>query len=325
MAGPSGSQGAYACPAILRRVSTLALITTYLLIVLGSTVRVTHSGMGCRSWPLCDGHLAPLDNFHSAIEQYHRYGAAIVSVLVYYTGFLAWRHCRHQRRVFIPAVISCGVILLQVGLGALTVLTHNAPVTVGMHLLGGVLELGIVTVVAITAHGKALYQSDRVFPSSGVAKSAVVRWSLLAVLATLGIIITGSIVVNSHAAQACPQWPFCSYGAAPARLVDFQYLHRATVLVGGLLLLVFFVRAWNGWRSLGVGPLIVVDIALFGIQVVAGALSAVLRAPADIQDLHLAIAALFWAGIIALVSMAWDRTSNLERANGDREFRVLEK
>ncbi len=302
----SGAPFRSACPKILQRISLLALIATYCLIVLGSTVRVTHSGMGCRSWPLCNGHIAPLDNFHSAIEQYHRYGAAIVSVLVFYTGFLAWRHSRRLPRVFIPALLSCGVILLQVGLGALTVLTHNAPITVGMHLVTGLIELGIVTVVAVTTRSSTPQSSDRMALSTGLTKQNVLRWGLVAVMSTLVIIITGSIVVNTHAAKSCPQWPFC---AGPLHLVAAQYLHRGVVLVGVVLIGLAFYRAWGRRRELGIGMIIVIDAVILAVQIVIGAFSAILRAPAYIQDIHLATAALFWLGIITFATVAWDRIS----------------
>ncbi|WP_276941458.1 COX15/CtaA family protein [Ferrimicrobium acidiphilum] len=293
-------------PKLLRWISLLALIATYCLIVLGSTVRVTHSGMGCRSWPLCNGHIAPLDNFHSAIEQYHRYGAAIVSVLVFYTGFLAWRHCRRLPRVFVPALLSCGVILLQVALGALTVLTHNAPITVGMHLVTGLIELAIVTVVAVTTRSGSSLPTERVALQTGLTKQNVLRWGLVAVMSTLAIIITGSVVVNTHASKSCPQWPFC---AGPLHLVAAQYLHRGVVLVGVVLIGLALHRAWGKWRGLGVGAIIVIDAVILAIQIVIGAFSAILRAPAYIQDLHLATAALFWVGIITFATMAWDRMS----------------
>jgi len=38
---------------LIRVLSVRTLITTHCLIVLGSTVRVTNSGMGCKDWPLC--------------------------------------------------------------------------------------------------------------------------------------------------------------------------------------------------------------------------------------------------------------------------------
>ncbi|WP_298344118.1 COX15/CtaA family protein [Ferrimicrobium sp.] len=307
------------CPTIVRRVSLIALIATYLLVVLGSTVRVTHSGMGCRSWPLCNGHLAPIDNFHSAMEQFHRYIAAIVSVLVFYTGYLAWRHARHLRSVFVPALISCGIILVQVVLGAITVLTHNAPITVGMHLVTGLIELGIVTVVATAAF---IAPTRATGGPTHTTDSYMLRLAITGVLATLAIIITGAFVVDSGAAKACPGWPVCSFNAAPARLIVAQFLHRGMVAIGGLAIAVVLLRAWRNWRSLGAGPLIVFDATMFLVQVVAGAFSAVLKAPPGVQDLHLAIGAIFWMGMVALATFGWVHKPDHNGINGSPDIHV---
>jgi hypothetical protein len=53
---------------LIRVLSVLTLITTYCLIVLDSTVRVTNSGMGCKDWPLCASQVGPLSTFHPLME-----------------------------------------------------------------------------------------------------------------------------------------------------------------------------------------------------------------------------------------------------------------
>jgi heme A synthase len=55
--------------------------------------------------------------------------------------------------------------------------------------------------------------------------------------------------------------------------------------------------------------IIVIDAVILAVQIVIGAFSAILRAPAYIQDIHLATAALFWVGIITFATVAWDRIS----------------
>jgi heme A synthase len=55
--------------------------------------------------------------------------------------------------------------------------------------------------------------------------------------------------------------------------------------------------------------IIVIDAVILAVQIVIGAFSAILRAPAFIQDVHLATAALFWVGVIVFATVAWDRIS----------------
>lgn len=65
-----------------RALTLVSLACAYLLVVLGDTVRFTESGMGCRSWPLCNGSAGLSGSYHALLEQSHRYLAAIVSILV---------------------------------------------------------------------------------------------------------------------------------------------------------------------------------------------------------------------------------------------------
>ena len=114
---------------LIRVLSVLTLLSTYCLIVLGSTVRVTNSGMGCKDWPLCASQAGPLSTFHPLMEQSHRYLATLVTVLIITLAVVTWRAGRLAHHVFIPALVLAGVIVVQIVLGAITVLSNNAPVT----------------------------------------------------------------------------------------------------------------------------------------------------------------------------------------------------
>ena len=71
----------------------LLLITTIILaliqIVLGITVRVTGSGLGCPDWPTCYGNWIPPLRFDSIIEYTHRLSASSLGLVTFITlGFL---------------------------------------------------------------------------------------------------------------------------------------------------------------------------------------------------------------------------------------------
>ncbi|HVA21444.1 MAG TPA: COX15/CtaA family protein [Candidatus Micrarchaeia archaeon] len=293
-AGPAGP-GSTAATALARSALATA-VATYVLVILGSTVRVTESGMGCPGWPLCYGQLGPIDRFHSAVEQTHRYVVVVVTVLVLLTAALAWFAARRRRSVLWPATAAAVVIVVQIALGAVTVITHNAPITVALHLLTAQLLLALVTVVAVTARTATR--------AAGAARLPWLGWA--AVAATFVLLVAGSLVVDGGATYACPSWPACGLHGEPAALVAIQYVHRGAVLVVGIILAVFVMRAARGWRHVA-GSRWVADLigAAFLAEVAVGGLSATLRAPEGIQDLHLALAAVIWVGVVALATLGW--------------------
>ncbi len=289
-AGPPGpSDPASTATLVLALVTTAA---TYALVVLGSTVRVTNSGMGCPSWPLCYGRLGPIDRFHALLEQSHRYLVVVVTVCAVATVVAAWR-ARRRHAVLAPAGVALGLVLVQAGLGALTVLAKNAPWTVAVHLVVGLVFLGATTVSAVSAlwGPPRLTGSLRALGRSG--------WAL--VLAVLATVVGGSLVVANGAGGACAAWPLCP--ARASGLADWQLAHRSLVVLAALGLGVFVAVRWRAgssrWRASALAAL-----GLFMLVAAMGAASALTRAAATWQDLHLAMVALLWVSVVASACLA---------------------
>jgi heme A synthase len=276
-----------------RLVTTLAAATTvatYALVVLGSTVRVTSSGMGCPSWPLCFGKVGPIDEYHALLEQSHRYLVVLVTLGVVATA-LAARRSRVARAAFAPAAVATVLVLVQAALGALTVLAKNAPWTVAVHLVVGLTFFAttvVTTVVALRCrHGRC------VRPTIG-------PWGVALLAAVLAVVVAGSLVVANNAGGSCAAWPACPPGAPASS--GWQLLHRSLAGIAGVVFLGFLWverRARFGGREGAV--LAGATAGAFALVAGLGAASALSRAAPAWQDAHLAAVALLVLLVVATV------------------------
>ncbi len=282
-------------PTLVLRVGSIAtVIATYALVVLGSTVRVTESGMGCSSWPLCNGKIGPLDNYHAVLEQTHRYLAAAVTIGVF-AVLAAARRARAGRRVLVPALAAAGMVAVQVVLGAITVFAGNAGWTVALHLVGALLLLAAVVVTAVgilVAEGSPGRVDGLVWWAAGSA---------------FLLFVSGTIVVDGGASAACQTWPWCTASAGLGwKLPIVQLVHRTMAAVAGTLIVILAARTVRR-RSDGQAARALAWslIALLPVQIAAGAVSAVLAAPAWAQDIHLAVGTAIWGCVVALADSVY--------------------
>jgi len=289
----------------LARCAVATMVTAYGLIIFGSQVRVTDSGMGCPDWPLCDGSVGPIHQFHAIMEQSHRYIAAVVTILVFSTAVLAVRS-RTRPAARAPALFTACVVVVQVGLGALTVLAGNNAPTVAAHLLSGLTLLGGACVTAVAAMVVKVPAAGRRLGRIGwvAAGSACV------------LFVSGSLVVNADAEKDCASFPLCP-GGQPSGLVALHLVHRSIAVLAGAALLMFAVHAWNRWSSVPRARVLAVAL---GVVVVAtagiGIATALLKAPAGLQDLHLAGAAAVLVVSVSLAAVGWLTAADAPATSG---------
>ncbi|HET7377557.1 MAG TPA: COX15/CtaA family protein, partial [Anaerolineae bacterium] len=228
-----------------RRFRTLTLITaiaTYLLVVLGGIVRVTGSGLGCLDWPGCTQPMP--DQIKPLLEMSHRLAAGFVTVMVIVVALVAWRRYRQQKWIFRPALLGVITIFVQSALGAVTVLSQNAPFTVALHLGTALAMFALTTIVATAAR-----QPD---PSNPIVfdprHNRLLSLSLAGALLVYLLILIGSIVTATNAALACLDWPLCQGQLLPPTTDPFvyiQWIHRFAALITGLVLVWLTVGTWR--------------------------------------------------------------------------------
>lgn len=219
-----------------RRLAGVAMVVSYLLIVLGGIVRITGSGMGCGDhWPLCNGKLIPPMDLPTLIEYGHRLVAAAVSLLVAGLAVWAWRRRRDpgwsdRARL---STWALALLILQVLLGAITVWLELPPWSVILHLGTAMALLAVLLIAALGSRPR----------TEGFVAGADRRGTLAWTLTGLGaaVVLLGALVANLDAAPACQGFPLCNgrWLPAPAWRVQVHWLHRfaAYVLVAGSLAL----------------------------------------------------------------------------------------
>ena len=292
---------------VFRRLAFLTALFAYLQIALGGVVRVTGSGLGCPDWPLCNGRPYPAADVHSIIEYSHRTVGTITGILLIATVVTAWLVFRRTRPV-VPwlATGSLVAIAAEGALGGVVVVNELHPWLVLFHLGLAMIILGCLLATAIMS-----------LPASpGVPGRAVPFASALGVYALL---LTGSAVVASEADEQCHAWPLCGSGFALdfAGVNGFTMLHRGAVLAIGVLLVYTLLAAT---RRQELRMTATTTLLVLGVQVAVGAGAAVTGA-ALFDGLHVALATLVWAGVLAIALLTLpraDRSPALARLAVDK-------
>ncbi len=285
----------------IRRIGWTAVGFTYFLVALGGTVRATDSGLSCPDWPLCYGKAYAAIDYHTFLEQFHRYVAAIVSVLVVTLAISAFLWARRERQVLIPALIAPVLLIIQIVLGGLTVLWKLPPTIITAHLGTALAIFAMVITIAVMA------SKPQVSKESPAKTRKFARLAMTNALLVYGLMLSGSYVVGSGASLACAGWPLCTpqFWAITNHLADINILHRLVATLVGLVLIWTLSSAWRrrkvaprqAWVSLAAG-------ILFVAQAIVGGLIVLLDKPDFVAGLHLALATAVWGMLVVLAAMA---------------------
>jgi protoheme IX farnesyltransferase len=143
-------------------------------------------------------------------------------------------------------------------------------------------------------------------PSRRVDDPTFRRVAAVAAVATYLLLLTGSTVVASGADQYCNSWPLCGNGFTLDfnGVNGFTMLHRGAVLVVGVLIVYTLAAAIRKPGLRGVGA---ATLAVFVLQVAVGAAAAI-KPIAFFDGLHVALATLVWAGVLATAVLTVSRT-----------------
>jgi cytochrome c oxidase assembly protein subunit 15 len=134
----------------LRVAATATTALVYTQIIVGAVMRHSGAGLAIPDFPLMFGGLMP-DHWSNAIAIHfaHRVGALFVTAAVFATCAHIWYHHRGRTELTRPAALIVGLVVVQVTLGALTVLSGRDVAINSAHVVCGALVLATSLVITL--------------------------------------------------------------------------------------------------------------------------------------------------------------------------------
>jgi heme a synthase len=272
-----------------RRLTVATALSLYVIVITGSLVRLTGSGLGCEGWPGCEeGAFFPEEDYHAFVE----FGNRVFGIFPITLSILtAWFARRREPWVFATAVGVAVLTVAEAPLGLATIRYDLPPWLVVVHFLLALLALGGAILVALAAvRGEAPE-----FPRE-------LRWAGLGLIAAcLALVVTGtfSTAAGPHSGDA-------DVVERLWHLDDAVYLHvRVTAVFGAFFLFVLGLLAARRRQAPRVFRLALLLLGVLLVQMAVGELQWRLELPWGIVAVHVALAAAVWSLTVVLVAALW--------------------
>jgi heme a synthase len=294
-------------PAQYRRVTVVAALLLAAIIVSGSAVRLTGSGLGCPDWPNCEpGRLTPYEanDFHAMVEFVNRMVTGLVSlaVVVAVLGSLV-RVPRRRDLVLLSLGLVVGVIA-QIIIGKLVVEKLLSPPWVMSHFLVSMVLLANALVLCRRAG-----QPDATFarPAVPVAAPPVVWLSRMLVAVAAAVVVTGTVVTGSgpHSGDV----PGTNQRATrlDLHIPDVARVHGTTAMVLLALVLATLVLVNRTRAPHAVMRRLTVLLAVLVAQAGVGYAQYLTGIPALLVGIHVAGATALWSATVWFALGVHDR------------------
>ena len=271
----------------VRVIAIATLVVQVLIIATGGAVRLTGSGLGCPTWPLCtDASLVatPEMGIHGASE----FGNRLLSIIVGIVAVLlvvALLRLRDRRDLFVPAVVILALTVVQGFIGGISVRVRLDPSVVGVHFAISVVLVVLASVVVYrTQFGR---RGERVV-SGWLVPLVHVTSLFVAITVVVGILTTGS---GPHAGDAATD-----RNGLDSQLMQHVHSWPAYATVALTLLVVLgAIRSARGILRTSAITLLSIEV----VQVIVGVTQSRLGLPPLLVGVHMVLAALLAA------AMAW--------------------
>jgi cytochrome c oxidase assembly protein subunit 15 len=289
----------------------ITLIFVYLVIIAGSVVRATGSGMGCPDWPKCFGKWVPPTDVselplnykelyageHHAVAEFNalntwteylnRLAGALLGILIFLQFLFSISLRKDDKGLFQYSLMELILIGFQGWLGAKVVSSNLAPVKITIHMIVALIILSIAILI--------IYRTKKLIRTT--ERSAIdpmlQKLSIAIFIGTILQILLGT-QVREEVDVLLKNFDAVYRNEIIDNLGTFFKIHRTfaiiiTLLNMWIIVKIRKVRNVPGLRKVGSWLGVMVLIALItGVTLSAFAL------PAPVQPIHLLLACIIY-------------------------------
>ncbi len=268
----------------------ISFLVNLLLVATGGAVRLTGSGLGCETWPTCDGtHIVatPEQGIHGLIEFGNRTLSGAVALAAIAVLWAVWDVRKTRRDLWWLAVVVGLGVVAQAVVGGFSVLSKLNPFLVGFHYIASVTLVCVMAAFLVRANRRPGPRTRVVSPS--YARIAWITGVFVVLTIIMGILTTGAgphsgdtnavrngfnVVVLEH----LHAWPayFTFLGTVALFAGSFRYASRL-----------------RGWAS--------TMLLIVLTQVTVGLIQANTGLPAILVGIHMVLAALLGATMTVIL------------------------
>jgi cytochrome c oxidase assembly protein subunit 15 len=279
----------------VRLFAWLSLASQVLIVATGGAVRLTGSGLGCPTWPLCTAEsivATPEMGIHGAIEFGNRLLTFLLIVIAAAMFALVSQFRRERPELFRLSLALGFGIMLQAVVGGFTVLLNLHPGAVGVHFMISVVLVALATVLVYrVTYGP---RGERAAPKR-LAIATHVLTLVAAVAIYAGTLTTGA---GPHAGDALSD----RNGLDPALM---QHVHAwpGYAMLALAVLVFLWARVARQERVVRFSGLLIVAIL---VQIAVGIAQSRMGLPELLVGLHMVLACVL-ASLTAATTLALRR------------------
>ena len=266
-----------------RMVAWVAFGSLYAIIITGSLVRLTGSGLGCSDWPNCnETKFVDISTGHAAIEQINRLFTGVVAAAVIVAVSTSVLLRPRSRKITANAAVLVVGVLVQVVLGAYVVLTGLNPWSNMAHFL---VSIALVSAAYVLVRRVEVLINP---PDADEIRDKPLRWVLFSM--TCAVLFLGTVVTGAGPHSGTEQ--ATRLGISVKRATQ---MHSISVWVMVLVALVLTLRARKSparWSR--EGTMMMRLMAALCAQGFIGYVQYFAGVPAPLVAVHVALSVIVW-------------------------------